>query len=90
MVQHQSDDDVTTLDRLDYILSIAGIAGAVLCTLLVIFISKPVYSNMYEDVFLRIGGNQNVWCKNNSQFISVRDVQVFSVMQEFFEARHDQ
>lgn len=63
VVQHSKDDDKTSLDTLDYVLSIAGIAGAVLCTILVIAISKPVYSNMFEEVFLRIGGNRNVWCK---------------------------
>jgi hypothetical protein len=44
-------------------MSIAGIAGAVVCTILVLLIVRPVYSNMYEEVFLRIGGNRNVWGK---------------------------
>ena len=44
-------------------MSIAGIVGAVVCTILVLLIIRPVYSNMYEEVFLRIGGNRNVWGK---------------------------
>ena len=29
----------------------------------VLLIAKPVFSNMYEDVFLKIGGNRNLWGK---------------------------
>ena len=32
-----------------------------MCTILVLLIIKPVYNNMQEEVFLKIGGNRNVW-----------------------------
>ena len=63
IVNHNHEEDTTPYEVADYILSIIGIAGAVLCTILVLLISKPVYSNMREEVFLRIGGNRNVWGK---------------------------
>lgn len=52
---------MTPLDKADYILSWIGIVGASLCIVFVLLIFKPVFNNMYEDVFLKIGGNRNLW-----------------------------
>lgn len=35
--------------------------GSVISMTLILIIVKPVYNGMYEDVFLKIGGNGNVW-----------------------------
>jgi hypothetical protein len=43
------------------VLSCIGIGGAFLSMLFVLSILKPVFNNMREDVFLKIGGNKNVW-----------------------------
>ena len=45
----------------EYVMSIAGIAGCFVATILFLLIIKPVYDGMYEDVFLKIGGNFNMW-----------------------------
>jgi hypothetical protein len=42
---------------------VVGIAGASLNIIFVMLIFKPVFSNMREDVFLKIGGNRNLWGK---------------------------
>ena len=38
-----------------------GIAGASLTMIFVLSIFRPVFNNMREDVFLKIGANRNVW-----------------------------
>ena len=43
------------------ILGYIGVVGSFLVTFFIIAISKPVFSNMYEDIFLKIGGNLNHW-----------------------------
>lgn len=63
VIQHAKDPNVTTLDEIDYVLSITGICGAIIIMIFVIVIFKPVYSNMREDIFLKIGGNRNLWGK---------------------------
>lgn len=42
-------------------MSCAGVFGSVLAVTLILIIVKPVYNGMYEDVFLKIGGNGNMW-----------------------------
>jgi hypothetical protein len=66
VVNHNHEEDKTPYEVADFILSIIGIVGAIICTVLVLLISRPVYSNMREDVFLRIGGNRNVWGKTST------------------------
>jgi hypothetical protein len=66
-------------------MSIAGIAGAVVCTILVLLIIRPVYSNMYEEVFLRIGGNRNVWGKIRWHFISLAVYKFYTLCKSFLE-----
>jgi hypothetical protein len=68
-------------------MSIAGIAGAVVCTILVLLIIRPVYSNMYEEVFLRIGGNRNVWGKLQCHynFISLAVYKFYTLCKSFLE-----
>lgn len=45
------------------ILGYVGIAGSVIVIIFILLIYKHVYANMYEDIFLKIGGNVNVWGK---------------------------
>lgn len=47
--------------KAEYILSWAGIIGAVVLMIMILIIVKPVYSNMKADIFLKIGGNSNKW-----------------------------
>jgi hypothetical protein len=47
----------------EYIMSCIGVAGSVLSTVFILLIIKPVYEGMYEDVFLKIGANINIWGK---------------------------
>lgn len=44
-------------------MSYVGLIGAVLATTFILAILKPVYKSMQEDVFLKIGGNGNMWGK---------------------------
>jgi hypothetical protein len=46
-----------------FFMSCAGIAGSIITVTLILIIVKPVYNSMYEDVFLKIGGNGNMWGK---------------------------
>ena len=45
-------------------MSCIGIGGALLCVVFLLVIIKPVYNGMYEDVFLKIGANRNMWGMN--------------------------
>lgn len=42
-------------------MSCCGIGGSILAVILILVIVRPVYFGMYEDVFLKIGGNGNMW-----------------------------
>ncbi len=42
-------------------MSCCGIGGSIIAVILILIIVKPVYEGMYEDVFLKIGGNGNMW-----------------------------
>jgi hypothetical protein len=63
--------------------------GGVLSTVLILIIAKPVYDNMYEDIFLKIGGNRNMWSNYKDTYIntSYRGIQILLLMQESDEAR---
>ncbi len=50
----------------------------------VILIAKPVFSNMYEDVFLKIGGNRNLWGKIDNH-IRIDVYKYFSVSKSFLK-----
>ena len=78
VIAHANDPQVTTLDQADFILSCIGIGGACLVMGFVVAIFKPVFNNMYEDVFLKIGGNKNVWGKKLIMWVNsfYRGVQV--------------
>jgi hypothetical protein len=45
-------------------MSCVGIGGAFLATAFILAILKQVYKGMTEDVFLKIGGNGNMWGKS--------------------------
>jgi hypothetical protein len=47
-------------------MSCCGIFGSIAVVILILLIVKPVYSGMYEDVFLKIGGNGNMLGKPDS------------------------
>jgi hypothetical protein len=40
--------------------------GCLLAIIFVLLVAKPIYDSMYEDIFLKIGGNENVWSKNKN------------------------
>lgn len=42
-------------------MSYVGIFGSTFVTIFVCAIAKPIYESMYEDIFLKIGANKNVW-----------------------------
>jgi len=42
-------------------MSCCGIGGSIVVVILILLIVGPVYNGMYEDVFLKIGGNGNMW-----------------------------
>lgn len=52
-------------------MSCAGIGGSIISVALILLIVKPVYNGMYEDVFLKIGGNGNMWGKKYISFINL-------------------
>jgi hypothetical protein len=45
----------------DNVLQIGSIVVLVAITVFIFLIVKPVFDNMYEDIFLKIGGNLNQW-----------------------------
>lgn len=55
------------IQQIVYIMSIAGISGAIVSTIFLLVIVKPVYNGMFEDVFLKIGANRNMWGKKNTE-----------------------
>ena len=63
VIQHSGDVSRTTLEEADFILSCIGIGGSILSMIFVLIVFNPVFNNMQEDIFLRIGGNRNLWCK---------------------------
>ena len=42
-------------------MSCIGIGGSVIAVSMILMIVRPVYDGMYQDVFLKIGGNGNMW-----------------------------
>jgi len=49
------------LSLAERIIAFTAIAGCFLITLFVCLITKPTYENMRSDIFLKIGGNNNMW-----------------------------
>lgn len=43
------------------ILAFIGLFGSVFITIFVLSIAKPMYESIYEDIFLKIGANNNMW-----------------------------
>lgn len=58
---------LSPIQTTEFILSCVGIAGSVIVIVLIFLILKPVYDSMQEDVFLKIGGNANVWGKHSER-----------------------
>ena len=57
-----------------------GIFGGASIVAIILFIAKPIYEEMKEDIFLKIGANQNMW--GNSLSLIFRDLQELHVVQE--------
>jgi hypothetical protein len=51
---------------------------------LIVLIVKPVYDSMYEDVFLRIGGNRNLWGNHNIIFNFSSEVYKYYTLSQSF------
>jgi len=52
---------MSALKLVVFIMSCCGIFGSIVSVVFILLIIRPVYSGMYEDVFLKIGGNGNMW-----------------------------
>ena len=61
MIIDLQDKEKDALLMTEYVLSIMGIIGSTIFTVFILLILKPVFDGMYEDVFLKIGGNGNMW-----------------------------
>lgn len=55
----------------EFVMSCAGLGGSILATAFILLILKPVYKSMQEDVFLKIGGNGNMWGILSNSFINI-------------------
>lgn len=44
-------------------MAFVGIIGGTFVVVFIMLVSKPIYESMKEDIFLKIGANQNVWGK---------------------------
>lgn len=66
-------------------LSCIGIGGAVIVMAFVIAVFRPVFSNMKEDIFLKIGSNRNVWGKHSLANISTDVYKYLSVSKSFLK-----
>ena len=71
-------------------MSCIGIGGSFIALVFVLALLKPVYSSMLEDIFLKIGGNRNIWSKLINSIYTLctyRRGQVSQVGQEFPQIR---
>ena len=73
---------------IEFVMSCAGLGGSVIATGFLLVILRPVYKSMQEDVFLKIGGNGNMWGMLLSLLI-YRCLQILYSLQELFKVRHD-
>ena len=66
-------------------LSCIGIGGAVIVMAFVIAVFRPVFSNMKEDIFLKIGSNRNVWGNHSLANMSIDVYKYLSVSKSFLK-----
>ncbi|CDW82798.1 UNKNOWN [Stylonychia lemnae] len=61
LLNNNTVSDMETLQLIVFIMSCIGVGGSIIALTLILLIVRPVYLSMYEDVFLKIGANGNIW-----------------------------